>query len=178
MQERAEKLAEIGVNALSRAHVISTRQPQPTARRRQPRVNALSRAHVISTEEKARLERASRMCQCPISGSRHFYNEKDRKPYPAQRVSMPYLGLTSFLQIITGASRGYLWCVNALSRAHVISTNSKDSLVIYTRIGVNALSRAHVISTRFRRNTHKRLWLVSMPYLGLTSFLQKEKKRW
>ena len=119
-----------------------------------------------------RWELCGKMCQCPISGSRHFYHSDARggktqrnvsMPYLGltsflqrrrckrgrckKTVSMPYLGLTSFLQLIIirkkndfmcqcpiSGSRHFYWqatlflaltilCVNALSRAHVISTN-------------------------------------------------------
>ena len=64
-------------------------------------VNALSRAHVIST--------LRRMKRAGESGG----------------VSMPYLGLTSFLRDMSAPRWGRSACVNALSRAHVISTKSK-----------------------------------------------------
>ena len=84
---------------------------------------------------------------------------------------MPYLGRTSFLREIDLQEAKEYNCVNALSRAHFISTvkneetkNVKEmcqcpisgalhfyrisgKLVYQTAVCVNALSRAHFIST-------------------------------
>ncbi len=88
-------------------------------------VNALSRAHFISTEsgKHGAVAYLDKMCQCPISGSRHFY-------FITQKSVKDQLG-----------------CVNALSRAHVISTLTREATGIIINNRVNALSRAHVIST-------------------------------
>ena len=63
------------------------------------------------------------MCQCPISGALHFY-------------------------------RGVTRCTPAAEK------------------GVNALSRAHFISTMPATRKCLNMWRVSMPYLGRTSFLR------
>ena len=82
-----------------------------------------------------------------MSGSHHFYRCKDWPLKGSHVVSMPYVGLTSFLrrqEILYDQLRK---CVNALCRAHIISTLTGDtaSMVIQCQ--------------------------VSMPYVGLTSFL-------
>ena len=93
-----------------------------------------------------------RMCQCPISGSRHFYV---LNKFQSGKVKV---------------------CVNALSRAHVISTASLRIQNDKEHACVNALSRAHVISTPIHVTLSKRKRRkVSMPYLGLTSFLPTKK---
>ncbi len=69
---------------------------------------------------------------------------------PPSGVSMPYLGLTSFLRTDERPFAAETECVNALSRAHIISTT------IYIRFIYHNLC-------------------VSMPYLGLTSFLQDKR---
>ena len=95
-----------------------------------------------------------RMCQCPISGSRHFYV---LNKFQSGKVKV---------------------CVNALSRAHVISTASLRIQNDKEHACVNALSRAHVISTPIHVTLSKRKRRkVSMPYLGLTSFLLKARKK-
>ena len=63
------------------------------------------------------------MCQCPQSGSLHFYGGRER----AQTQTRD--------------------CVNALSRAHFISTLNLSNEEIRNDRRVNALSRAHFIST-------------------------------
>ena len=135
-------------------------------------VNALSRAYSISTMTRA---------------------------FDAFRrgVSMPCLGLTSFLPVSFAAMKAFDACVNALSRAHVISTTWKQGFVSVSQcvsmpclgltsflrsgspirnnvllIRVNALSRAHVISTVLNSSIDDIVCGVSMPCLGLTSFLQ------
>ena len=61
------------VNALSRAHFIST-TPYEEGMAFVQRVNALSRAHFISTPPVYAVTlSSSKKCQCPISGALHFY---------------------------------------------------------------------------------------------------------
>ena len=89
------------------------------------RVNALSRANLISTDRRRR--------------------SKNRQLRP---VSMPCLGLTSFL--------------------HYSGINSRKEFIIGR---VNALSQANLISTFEELFDAPANVLVSMPCLGLTSFL-------
>ncbi len=44
-------------------------------------------------------QRSKLLCQCPISGTLHFYNDFEMTRGQLREVSMPYLGHTSFLQI-------------------------------------------------------------------------------
>ncbi len=89
------------------------------------------------------------LCQCPMSGLPHFYaieatiNNKEMivsMPYVGltsflpwvlckgcnfeSNVSMPYVGLTSFLRRMVAWARIPALCVNALCRAYLISTKS------------------------------------------------------
>ena len=114
--------------------------------RRRNCVNALSRAPFISTKEGTEEKVEKIMCQCPISGSLHFYIPKE-----------------SLNNHRTG-------CVNALSRAPFISTTQRKQKEHQDTAGVNALSRAPFISTKETKATECP-WYVSMPYLGLPSFL-------
>ena len=61
------------VNALCRAHIISTVEKE-IGKKGLVRVNALCRAHIISTLRCRKQKRSGlRRCQCPMSGSHHFY---------------------------------------------------------------------------------------------------------
>ncbi len=82
----------------------------------------------------------------PLVGLTSFLPEEAFVAGMKLAVSMPLVGFTSFLHV------GFLFkttpdaCVNALSRAHIISTvYPLDKFFIY--FSVNALSRAHIIST-------------------------------
>ena len=88
------------------------------------------------------------MYQCPISGYPHFYlNQKLTEEISKQ-------------------------CVNALSRAIPISTETIISYISKDSLCVNALSRAIPISThKILRSTNSE-GDVSMPYLGLSPFLR------
>ena len=66
-------------------------------------------------------------------------------------VSMPLVGLRSFLPLIFRRSLQKQPSVNALSRAEIISTNIQYAIDFYHRECVNALSRAEIISTRRHR---------------------------
>ena len=140
------------------------------------------------------------VCQCPISGALHFYKKRGSYIEDGIEVSMPYLGRTSFLRTIQDYQSGVLhdivsmpylgrtsflrvwqiimgaiWrCVNALSRAHFISTSSPSERRRWSGC-VNALSRAHFISTMQEKDIEIKVTsVVSMPYLGRTSFLLME----
>ncbi len=63
------------------------------------------------------------------------------------------------------------WCVNALSRAHSISTLLRIAKGTPDKRCVNALSRAHSISTIEVIGGICYVEEVSMPYLGRTPFL-------
>ena len=66
--------------------------------------------------------------------------------------------------------------VNALTRAYSISTNNIHWYIQLQRC-VNALIRVHVISTGDLAGLWKSKKCVSMPLIGLTSFLRREKLR-
>ena len=87
--------------------------------------------------------------QCPTSGFLLFYKIPLNRMVVKAVVSMPYLGLSSFLH----ADKGYILFVpeprfNALPRAFFFSTTTGEEVS--------------------EENTD-----VSMPYLGLSSFLRK-----
>ena len=135
-----------GVNALSRAHFISTlcvhiRLQVMTC------VNALSRAHFISTSMANNYGCYMTLCQCPISGALHFY----------------YAGKGH-------RDQGNVGCVNALSRAHFISTGQLSKAGAATSsVSMPYLGRTSFLRARKMQGTDFRV--VSMPYLGRTSFL-------
>ena len=88
------------------------------------------------------------MFQCPTSGFLLFYNYT--MVYNANNVivvSMPYLGLSSFLLRNSESVKWGAWCFNALPRAFFFSTAKSFTITKDTR-------------------------QVSMPYLGLSSFLR------
>ena len=137
-------------------------------------------------------------CRCPISGSLHFYssfkivlcigstcvNALSRAPFistwicwtgrrPESSVSMPYLGLPSFLRNETKKQRYGKDCVNALSRAPFISTPEEEELISDEELCQCPISG----SLHFYVFTHvipRPMKSVSMPYLGLPSFLQSQ----
>ena len=139
-------------------------------------VNALSRAHVISTLFLVGKFNNVKECQCPISGSRHFYK------YRAKKV----------LIIST--------CVNALSRAHVISTDGIDYYFMTHEecqcpisgsrhfYGRSSLLQGEISPCQCPISGSRHFYAsaedvlndtdmnVSMPYLGLTSFLPHPSK--
>ena len=88
-------------------------------------------------------------CQCPVSGGPHFYFIEAWHYMKAHNVvSMPCLGRTSFLPCSSATSAFSMVCVNALSRADLISTCLRAwGLELPKEICVNALSRADLIST-------------------------------
>ena len=160
-------------------------------------VNALSRAHFISTAPLGADQRTCKRCQCPISGALHFYRGINEKSNTDNRVSMPYLGRTSFLRttavckgIVSMVSMPYLGRTSFLQRSTYPKKQGSlmcqcpisGALHFYVQIlinkyagqkGVNALSRAHFISTR-RKKIIDAMNCVSMPYLGRTSFLRRK----
>ena len=88
------------VNALYRAHVISTTDMHYTLTQEWRGVNALYRAHVISTKVFTVDLDTQTVCQCPVSGTRHFYlHESLQSDRISHCVSMPCIGHTSFLRI-------------------------------------------------------------------------------
>ena len=89
------------LNALSRAYIISTMIFIWGRSFFAKSVNALSRAHIISTAL------------------------SDNSQISGKGVSMPLVGLTSFLRRTTGITLLCALCVNALSRAHIISTRKE-----------------------------------------------------
>ncbi len=84
----------------------------------------------------------------PCLGSLHFYKEFLELHTISSSVSMPCLGLTPFLRYGVQTDRGYHGGVNALSRAHSVSTRYNDPYIVSFTGCVNALSRAHSISTK------------------------------
>ena len=136
------------------------------------------------------------LCQCPISGALHFYILAELISTTDQAVSMPYLGRTSFLRkwAISAISLQKC-CVNALSRAHFISTPARrptkctlravcqcpisgalhfycTMIIPQTRAAmrVNALSRAHFISTMKSYKCVDGRFLCQCPISGALHF--------
>ena len=114
------------VNALSRATLISTFLKTVTRAPRLTGVNALSRAFLISTSGTAAYAIIS-FLSCVNALSRAFLISTKATDYYRMidnMVSMPYLGPSSFLPQGGCYPRSYgrPQCVNALSRAILIST--------------------------------------------------------
>ena len=116
-----------------------------------------------------------RLCQCPISGSLHFYSSALLTPPPASAVSMPYLGLPSFLRCSGRMQIMSIPCVNALSRAPFISTLA----LMHCPKSLKWCQCPISGSLHFYREKEDCMFktkYVSMPYLGLPSFLQKSNQ--
>ena len=87
------------------------------------------------------------MCQCPIPGSLHFYSHYLFRAAKIGLCQCPIPGSLHFYVVeLSELAMKHEWCVNALSRAHSIST-------------------LKVECERIRKR-------VSMPYPGLTPFLR------
>ncbi len=63
------------------------------------------------------------MCQCPLTGHTHFYDVQLYRNSIRRIVSMPSHGPHSFLHFEEEEDLEPKKCVNALSRATLISTN-------------------------------------------------------
>ena len=68
------------------------------------------------------------MCQCPQSGNPHFYVIGAVAAAVFNMVSMPSVGQSSFLQQEVRYAGNHFFCVNALSRAILISTKKDVEL--------------------------------------------------
>ena len=148
-------------------HRIRTKLEENT-----PSVNALSRAHFISTRSgRRRIVCLKQMCQCPISGALHFYRKNEMAAKTEKKCQCPISGALHFYCQSACSAEYYAVRVNALSRAHFISTKALETNLAAYVVCVNALSRAHFISTKKTVLQRNIVWNVSMPYLGRTSFL-------
>ncbi len=109
-------------------------------------VNALSRAILISTCITWRMFVELTRCQCPISGDPHFYKSYDCTVRSTESVSMPYLGRSSFLHV-NESPCNWKNCVSMpyLGRSSFLRIINKKMSV--EEKCVNALSRAILIST-------------------------------
>ena len=134
------------VNALSRAHSISTWRVTVSYKHNEGVSMPYPGLTPFLLDWHLFEKEYDEMCQCPIPGSLHFY-----------------------IQVMHGQKSKQ--CVNALSRAHSISTENMRQYE-YGICSVNALSRAHSISTEGRMFMELIQQIVSMPYPGLTPFLQ------
>ncbi len=90
------------VNALCRTHLISTKDQRGMHVRWQFCVKALCRAHLISTYRVDDLNvKREILCQCPVSGSPHFYMEKSIiRKFLSPRCQCPVSGLSHFYKIM------------------------------------------------------------------------------
>ena len=91
-------------------------------------------------------------------------------------ILVPSVGQSSFLRLKLTVLTFGSGCVNALSRANLISTGWCRSRRWFRRC-VNALCRAILISTR-QLHLHNRGSNVSMPSVGRTSFLLRTTQHW
>ena len=89
-------------------------------------VNALYRAHPISTANTAIKPTNKEMCQCPLSGSSHFYRYYLIEDFNDLLCQCPLSGSSHFYHLQTTTSGLKKLSVNALYRAHPISTVSSE----------------------------------------------------
>ena len=113
---------------------------------------------------------------CVNALNRAFLISTYREPLQelAKQVSMPSIGLSSFLQLSSQTVWIYKMCVNALNRAFLISTRSLykytkySPLVSMPSIGLSSFLQRELTFTGEELK-------VSMPSIGLSSFLQNSK---
>ncbi len=88
------------------------------------------------------------LCQCPMSGKPHFYVRITEKEVDAVNVCQcPMSGKPHFYRWAGSIGTNNNYCVNALCRASLISTQSIILNIWITLFCVNALCRASLIST-------------------------------
>ena len=76
------------------------------------------------------------MCQCPQSGDPHFYEKcSSDQCIDGGIVSMPSVGRSSFLRQELKLNECFENCVNALSRAILISTSQKGGIMAKRHFG-------------------------------------------
>ena len=160
------------VNALSRAHFISTRdEVESIVGYLNVSMPYLGRTSFLHRPDWGK-GRIPFMCQCPISGALHFYgNPSASETEVIEAVSMPYLGRTSFLRWkdklrelslrmcqcpISGALHFYV---------NVLSVYGYRLPVSMPYLGRTSFLLALKSASKIQTN------MVSMPYLGRTSFL-------
>ncbi len=151
------------VNALSRANLISTGRRVHRVEYQPECVNALSRANLISTWKRCYLLMHTQLCQCPKSGKPHFYAASASQTHEEVFwCQCPKSGKPHFYLCMGIVTMNWGRCVNALSRANLIST-IKENIDYITYVSVNALSRANLISTLKAIWKHVDRIDVSMP---------------
>ena len=94
---RSDDDSKCCVNALSRAHSISTRYNK-LWKGGEMMCQCPVSAHSISTKSSLSCIQSAAVCQCPVSGSLHFYGTAFKLTVVITEVSMPCLGLTPFLR--------------------------------------------------------------------------------
>ena len=162
--------------------------------------NALHRASLISTSIVNNIyNKGGKRFQCPTSGFPHFYCEHpENAPCGECPFQCPTSGFPHFYADLITLPRKGGRCFNALHRASLISTKgyvkvlrqivkrfnalhraSLISTISFSKLPTehhgcfNALHRASLISTSsVQKGDEKTMCYVSMPYIGLPSFLQ------
>ena len=107
----------------------------------------LHRGRFISTVPCVTPCPCSTMCQCPISGALHFYSLLLGLSCFSLLCQCPISGALHFYKPNQFSPSGIYYSVNALYRAHFISTLPISALYSRWVHCVNALYRAHFIST-------------------------------
>ena len=110
-------------------------------------------------------------CQYPMSGVLHFYVDRNEKKENLRNVSMSYVGLSSFLQLLEDDKMDALeLCQCPVSGVLHFYTVEHHAVCEHDNC-VNALCRAFFISTEFNTTCNQFCNSVSMPCIGLSSFL-------
>ena len=111
-------------------------------------VNALTRATLISTGYLILECVFSCLCQCPQTGNTHFYLDAEWVAMLGEfyEWQCPQTGNTHFYRYSMPHTDHKQGCVNALTRATLISTGDIDAWETREE-SVNALKRATLIST-------------------------------
>ena len=108
------------------------------------------------------------VCQCPISVALHFYEGWQPSVLPLWRCQCPISGALHFYTTKSAKGRTVTG-VNALSRAHSISTKVRINFLVFFQ-RVNALSRAHSISTILGEIAALRKKMCQCPISGALHF--------
>ncbi len=115
------------------------------------------------------------VCQCPLTGLLHFYDKSDRiKQSSSRNVSMPFNGLTPFLQLTlengffaTDVSMPF----NGLTPFLRWIEYDRNNTYVVCQCPLTGLLHFYT----YYSNLTIHLWEVSMPFNGLTPFLQQKK---
>ena len=134
-------------------------------------VNALQRALSISTNLKRNVRIVKKMCQCPQLGSFHFYKDLALCIKEVLIVSMPFNGLSPFLQTRNLFFRiTYGLCQCPLTGSlHFYLKDKNGNLIWENDVSMPLVGLSPFLRIHYSKNF---VWKdVSMPFNGLFPFL-------